>query len=275
MQPTSTSPPRLPPLPLPPLAVDTAGVVSADVPCRGCSYNLRGLHQDSRCPECAIPVGLSIRGNLLRYCNPHWVARVWGGVIISLVGIAAVALLSCIWPLGVPFRTLQYWLSFGVGAVTLLGTWLLTTPDPGGQERPSVVRTRLIARIALLVALGRSILALYRNSPLDPKLSALVGVGFLIVALARVVGEIARLSYLRQLALRLPDDGLASDARMLMWWYGGLMGVSQLIGAGFTFMALTLKQPPASFGAGFTVMWWSMRLALLALCFLGIRYMVM
>ena len=51
--------------------VNDAGLVVADVPCRKCSYNLRGMNVASRCPECGAPVGVSVHGSLLRYSDPH------------------------------------------------------------------------------------------------------------------------------------------------------------------------------------------------------------
>jgi len=53
------------------MPVDAAGNVVSDVPCRRCSYNLRGLNYAGRCPECGTAVGQSIYGNLLRFSDPE------------------------------------------------------------------------------------------------------------------------------------------------------------------------------------------------------------
>ncbi len=51
---------------------DETGLIAEDVGCRGCGYNLRGLRIEATCPECSIPIGRSVFGDLLRYCNPAW-----------------------------------------------------------------------------------------------------------------------------------------------------------------------------------------------------------
>jgi hypothetical protein len=275
MQPEIKWPPRpsfVPRLPLMPLAIDARGVVNGDVPCRGCSYNLRALHQDSRCPECGTPVGLSIRGDLLRFCDPHWLSRVWVGAIVSLLGIVALTALNCVWgPFGF-FRPAQYGLGLVVGTVAAIGTWLLTSPDPAANESPKLVRARLIARIGLTVALMRYIFLVYRYSTLNPKITAMIGIALVFLGLARVIGEIARLYYLQQLALRLPDDKLATTARSLVWWYGGAMVAFTLPSVTISFISLTLKQPPMSLIYVFNVLYWVMRIATIALLITGVRY---
>ena len=50
-----------------------SGSVEGDIPCRKCSYNLRGLPLDGRCPECGTPVGVSVNGELLRYSDPEFI----------------------------------------------------------------------------------------------------------------------------------------------------------------------------------------------------------
>src|SRR5688500_6889706 len=77
--------------------VDASGVVAADVPCRRCSYNVRGLSVYGRCPECGTPVGVSVHGDLLRFSDPRWLQRLaqgatllfWGIILAIAVGIVA------------------------------------------------------------------------------------------------------------------------------------------------------------------------------------------
>ncbi len=54
-----------------PVRLDAAGRVDADITGVRCGYNLRGLDPAGVCPECAAPVGPSLRSDLLRYADPH------------------------------------------------------------------------------------------------------------------------------------------------------------------------------------------------------------
>src|SRR5947208_14619069 len=98
MEPANAAPPPIflppgfpppPPLPFPNLPIDENGIVKEEVLCRKCSYNLRGLHQNNKCPECGTPVGLSIRGNLLCYSDPEWVEKLLPAVDLILWGLLA------------------------------------------------------------------------------------------------------------------------------------------------------------------------------------------
>src|SRR5262245_65813461 len=84
-------PPPLPPqLAIPAGLVDAQGFVTTDLPCRKCSYNLRGLAMNGRCPECGAAVGLSVQGDLLRFSNPLWVRTLQRGVKFIIGGIATI-----------------------------------------------------------------------------------------------------------------------------------------------------------------------------------------
>ena len=80
--------------PIPPADArfDDAGTVVVDQTCRRCGYNLRGLHRDGRCPECGAPVGLSIKGDLLRFAHPDWVEELARGSRFILNGLSAALL---------------------------------------------------------------------------------------------------------------------------------------------------------------------------------------
>src|SRR3954471_9644603 len=65
----------------PPLAVpvsaqlDPMAIVTSDLNCRRCGYNLRGLTYGGRCPECNVPVAMSAQSDALRYGDPRWLRR--------------------------------------------------------------------------------------------------------------------------------------------------------------------------------------------------------
>ena len=55
---------------LPWVLIDGSTAIEEDIPCRQCSYNLRGIDCTGRCPECGAPAELSIHGDLLRHSDP-------------------------------------------------------------------------------------------------------------------------------------------------------------------------------------------------------------
>ena len=61
------------PQPLDPLSppIDLA---ETDLPCRNCSFNLRGLSPESNCPECGTPIWRSIRGDELIYAGADYLS---------------------------------------------------------------------------------------------------------------------------------------------------------------------------------------------------------
>ena len=62
-------------------------VVLDDRPCLACGYNLRSLPTTGKCPECGAPVERSLRGVLLRYSSPTYLARLRRGILLVEVAI--------------------------------------------------------------------------------------------------------------------------------------------------------------------------------------------
>ena len=113
--------------------------VRDEIACKRCGYNLRGLREDGRCPECGTAVGLSVRGDLLQFSDPAWVETVARGMYIILWGILAhiiVAVLSVVLSamLGRGGSGPGQWLGLIPALITFYGSWLLTMPDPSGTE---------------------------------------------------------------------------------------------------------------------------------------------
>jgi hypothetical protein len=221
-----------PTLPLPGAAssalpgfTDAEGVVAAEIPCRKCGYNLRGLHVEGRCPECGRAVGLSVRGDFLRYSDPGWVRKlhrgirmiIWAIVVIVLGVILGVAL-------GIGMGNATIAAAAPVTAVLigyvlyLVGTWLLTEPDPSGVGEDQYGTSRKIIRIALVLGVINQAMEIARQfAPIPAALqSTLTLVGF-IFSLAGLVAIFAQLQYLKKLAMRIPDPQLAGRAHFLMY----------------------------------------------------------
>jgi hypothetical protein len=209
-----------PAFPLPPLPPPQ--FVGVDTPCRNCSYNLRTLPTSAVCPECGLPVALSLRSDLLRFSNPDWLILIRRGMLCMFVGVLAILILS---------RGFGGRIRFGGGigilqqaiaeGMVLIGAWIMTTPDPGGlgEEQYGIwrraVRALVFIRAAewiaqrLFTSFALTLAAPGGGLPLD----LLAASSYLISAALSV----AELAYLRGLAARLPNLSLRATARMLMF----------------------------------------------------------
>ena len=118
-------------------------VVTLDVPCVGCRYNLRSLSHDAVCPECATPVGKSVAFPWLQFADVAWLKRLRRGVtrILWFILGVAVAYVLFIAANVLPSATRSGWFDVyllliatvvGCGAVLtwLACVWDLTAPEP-------------------------------------------------------------------------------------------------------------------------------------------------
>ncbi|MCZ6655482.1 MAG: hypothetical protein O7D91_20940 [Planctomycetota bacterium] len=216
---------------LPTAALDGAGRVAGDVPCRRCGYNLRGLSPDGRCPECGTAVGRSIHGDLLRYSDPAWVGHLAAGALLMIISMLGGIVVGCFsLPLFEFCRT----------AVHFVGYWMLTMPDPGrDQQRPiwnirQVIRLLATAEIlAYLVVLILYLIPGFLGAL--PTALALTGtILFFLFVLGGLVAQLLLFIHLWRLALRIPNDSLARQTRTLMW--GIIWSMALIVGG----VAITL-----------------------------------
>jgi len=237
------------PQPISPELLDPSGQIIADVVCRRCGYNLRGLRPESRCPECATPIGLSTHGDLLRYADPGWVDKLARGIKYMLLGIVlgifagiAGGILTAISGAG---PVLTQTIALLGGLVGLYGAWLLTTADPSGIGEDRYVTARRIVRFALLAGLLSQILQIVHAgvSQLPEVVVILLLVLIMLAGLSGAAGDVAKYFYLERLARRIPDPQLAGRARFLKWALGITMGLGAVIGGAAALVAITAGAP--------------------------------
>ncbi len=211
-----------------PVALDGAGRVAQDVPCRTCGYNLRGLSPDGQCPECGAAVGRSIHGDLLRYSDPVWVRHLAAGplwMIISVLSGIGIAVFN--WTItGSIFQDRAELplalIGVSVSAVGLVGYWMLTMRDPRRDEKRPIWNIRQMTRLLAAAGFLAYVVALTTRIPglagaLPTALAWTVALLAGLFVLAGLIGALLLFIHMRRLALRIPKDNLARQTRIVMW----------------------------------------------------------
>lgn len=178
-----------------------------DTPCRYCSYNLRGLPRDGRCPECGTAISQSLHEDLLVYSAPRYVRRLAFGVRVMFwsmlaeitVGIAGEVVAAVGVPAG---RGVAILASLAGSAAGYWGTWLISTRDPSGlgevNYRAARRATRVGAAALLAVDVALNTAELYLPGVVSDLADA-VG-GLVILAFFWI-----QLFYMGRLARRMSD----------------------------------------------------------------------
>ena len=206
-------------------AATTNRTVTADLPCRRCGYNLRGLNQAGRCPECGAPIGLSCHGDLLRYHEPKWLTTlacgttfILSGAVVLVIGLVGGVTLQA--TLGGSPVTLALVKALA-GLVTFYGAWLITQPDPSGIGEDKYITERRVIRATLLVALIGYVLEIFWEGGFKTGAWVLpLGIAKTICHAVAIVSDVVRLTYYAKLAERIPAPSLARRARVLRWPVG-------------------------------------------------------
>jgi hypothetical protein len=211
-------------------AADPAAVTN-DTPCRKCGYNLRGLAVNGRCPECGTPVGVAIHGELLRYSEPRWVQTLARGVRLIVAGLAVIALGvfammgvavagAAAGSPGVFVALVAVVAMLGYGLM-VVGSWLLTTPDPSGIGEDRYGTARKVIRASLIIGAGNVATSFFQaDAAIPPAARVVLDVFAFAAAVFGAVAIFAQLSYLSKLAARIPEPELSARAHFLMYALG-------------------------------------------------------
>lgn len=208
---------------LPDLALDAHGRLLDEVYCRVCGYNLRGADPKGVCSECGTAVGYSVVGDMLRYSAPTWIRTVARGATLVVAGIATL-IITMLLVLVAGFVSpalvdiVAFLASLAAIGMLIAGIWYITVPEPAKQDQESGLNARKLTRYALIPGyLLNTVSQVTANNATTQAVALMAGGTQLIGTLLSIVGFFAYFVFLRQLALRVPDDKLASQTRIVMW----------------------------------------------------------
>jgi hypothetical protein len=235
------------------VALDNLGRIAESVECRQCGYNLQGLIPSTNCPECAMPIVRSIRGDELRFSDPGWVRILAQGAQVILIGIFTVLAGGLLFGAGVAIYAVTLRGAINPNAIItaasflalpmviiIAGVWRLTTPDPGQLETEPTITARKLARWCVLLSLfaipmqmmgGNPGIVISPNSNI-PTPSLTFQILTILAQNISVVGFVAGLLHLSRLAKRIPNPSLTKQSLIVMWGYGILSGLGLLLSIG-------------------------------------------
>ena len=208
--------------------------------CVICGYDLTGLSPSGICPECATPVERSLSGDELVYSAPEYVASLRRGsfliiaaIIMYMLNLIAAFVIAATLAMNSPagpatFGTIDIvssLISLAAAAMTFVGWWLFSAPDPrlagvhtGSQAR---VWVRIAIAIQAVLSLGSAgvmfLIVSAPNSNVSLALAGLMMAVGLINFVATGVWYFASMIYLRWLAPRLPNAKVFKRAKTMMW----------------------------------------------------------
>lgn len=194
-----------------------AGVVEEACTCTRCGYQLRDLSKDQRCPECAQPVALSLKGDRLRAADFEYVKALARGTnlilcaLLLLFAAHSAAILAPLFGASGSLAGALLSLSRAGAHITLaLGYWFYTTPDParwGGESSAESPHKDPVSRFLLRAgalaylacAMGAVVLDFFSSAPsIAQAIFAWTSIGgWALLTIFAVI-------YTRTVALRVP-----------------------------------------------------------------------
>jgi len=208
--------------------------------CMHCGYALRGLMAEDLCPECATAVSRSLRGDLLRFCDPTYLRGLQRGTRIvfwSIVLSVAWAVFGDLLIEQLPklatsdasvlqaLRAMNHLIGVLCSICGVLGWWMLSAPDPAKADRDDSMTARRLVRISVIV----TTLALLPRAAHDiatssattsvvfDSMGTLVNMLTLVALVTHAVSFFFEMLYIRSLAPRFPSPRLHQRANLYMW----------------------------------------------------------
>jgi hypothetical protein len=194
------------------LRPERSPVIDTDLPCVRCGYNLRTLDRKGHCPECGLPVLLSIGGDSLAHASPRWLCTVQRGLDM-MIGSTALAIPLAI-ARQISAQGLAIVLEILVAALGLYGVLCFTAVEPRETLRPQGARLQTVGRVLGVLQVLCAALSLGRFLDLPPNaVSVAAGLG----AVLSILLLIFVLVYMQRLMGRTDDVDLERETFSVTW----------------------------------------------------------
>lgn len=218
---------------MPQLRTDPEGRIDQDLSCIACDYNLRGLPPDGTCPECGRQVQDSLSAYRLCFADPAWLRRIARGLGWLIWSMAASAACSLALDKGiriiVPPLTAadslipmtRMCIAAVLAVIVLFGWWQVTWPEPLHHSQRPWTSWRQVARISYLIALAllwgnQTVVTIWWSEDQWQMSNAVWEITNIGTCIFTFLAVIALFTYLRRLALRMPNRLLARRTLVVM-----------------------------------------------------------
>lgn len=217
-------------------------IVNDQSTCYKCSYALRGLSLNAVCPECGAPVSESMRGILLQYSSPEYIASLRTGHSFVLNGILLLIVVSLLTGVGAAVAgamganintasTIGAGLNVVTSAIVFFGYLKITEPDPRFAGTGDPTQARSLVRIMAIISIVLGVASFFLQALSMGGGIAVGGAGgmaasvfgiLLFVAMglgivAFAVQFFAMMTYMKWLGTRVPDGWIIRRSKTYMW----------------------------------------------------------
>lgn len=196
--------------------------IAGDLQCSRCGYSLSGLRAGDSCPECAMSIHRSLRGNALVNSDPKYVVTLARGAFIAewtvilnlllIVGSMFIATSVNVASFGAALDVAMVCLNIA----SLIGWWMLSAPDPALGDHNPGQGARKTLRVALVLMILITVFNAVRNASPPPGAVirgavSLIDLLSLALPILWLVKVYASLAYLAALESRLTSAELGPN----------------------------------------------------------------